>query len=104
MKANKDLHDFDTLLDETFGKVGTPERDSLEEKAQSFCVGQILFEARKQEKLTQAELARRVGTNKSYISKIENGYIEPSAGLFLRMLTALGLRFEVYRPLFSTAR
>ena len=28
-------------------------------------------------KMTQTELAQKIGTNKSYISKIENGTIEP---------------------------
>ena len=55
--------------------------------------------ARKREKVTQQELAQRVGTNKSYISRIENGSVEPGAGMFLRILSALGLRFEVSQPL-----
>ncbi len=44
--------------------------------------------ARKREKVTQQELAQRVGTNKSYISRIENGSVEPGAGMFLRILSA----------------
>lgn len=101
MKANNDLHDFNELLDQEFGQTGTPERDELEANAQAFCVGQIILDARKHEKMTQAELARRVGSNKTYISKIENGYVEPSASLFLRIISALGLRFEVTRPIFA---
>ena len=41
----------------------------------------------------------KVGTNKSYISRVENGSVEPGAGMFLRILSALGLRFEVSQPL-----
>jgi len=37
-----------------------------------FIVGEMLKEARREAKLTQAELAERSGTKKSYISKIEN--------------------------------
>lgn len=101
MNRNTELMDFDVLLDENFGKAGTSERDALEAGAQAFCVGQMILDARKGERMTQQELAQRVGTNKSYISKIENGYVEPSAGLFLRIINALGLRFEVSRPVFS---
>lgn len=101
MNRNTELMDFDILLDENFGKAGTSERDALEAGAQAFCVGQMILDARKGERMTQQELAQRVGTNKSYISKIENGYVEPSAGLFLRIINALGLRFEVSRPVFS---
>ena len=41
----------------------------------------------------------KVGTNKSYISRVENGSVESGAGMFLRILSALGLRFEVSQPL-----
>ncbi|MCM1489277.1 MAG: helix-turn-helix domain-containing protein [Muribaculum sp.] len=101
MQANNDLHSFDSLLDLTVGEIGTPKRDDLEQRAQSFCIGQMVLDARKQEKMTQAELARRVGTNKSYISNIEHGNIEPSASLFLRIISALGLRFEILKPSFT---
>lgn len=98
MKASNEIHDFDTLLDNTFGCRGTAERDELEASAQAFCVGQMILDARKQERMTQSELAQRIGSNKSYISKIENGYVEPSASLFLKIITALGLRFELVKP------
>ena len=57
------------------------------------------MEARKQEKMTQEALAKKIGTNKSYISKIENGLVDPSASLFLRILSALGLRFDIVKPI-----
>lgn len=98
MKASNDIHDFETLLDNTFGHRGTVERDELETNAQAFCVGQMIVDARKQEHMTQAELAQRIGSSKSYISKIENGYVDPSASLFLKIITALGLRFELVKP------
>ena len=50
-------------------------------------------------KMTQTELDQKIGTNKSYISKIENGTIEPGVGLFLRILDALGLRFDIVKPM-----
>lgn len=40
-------------------------------------------------KMTQTELARKIGMNKFYISKIENGAIEPEVELFLRILEAM---------------
>jgi DNA-binding XRE family transcriptional regulator len=65
----------------------------------AFFTGQIIEDARKKANITQEELAARIGTNKSYISRIENGSVEPGAGMFLRILSALGLRFEVSQPL-----
>ncbi len=87
------------MMDERFGKVGTPEREAFRKEAYAYCVGQIISDARKREKITQQELAQRIGSNKSYISRVENGSVEPGAGMFLRILGALGLNFEVTHPL-----
>lgn len=82
-----------------YGKVGTPEREEFRKEAYSYCVGQLISDARKQERLTQAELAEKVGTNKSYISRIEKGAIEPGVGLFFRIIDALGLKMEIVKPM-----
>lgn len=81
-------------------KEGTPERAQAEENAYSFYSGQILHDARKNAKVTQAELAKRTNTTKSYISKIENGVITPSVGAFYRIIGALGMRVEVVKPVY----
>lgn len=99
MQKNNNLHSFDAVMDAQFGAPGTPEREAFNRDAESYCIGQIILEARKSEKVTQETLAKQIGTNKSYISKIENGLVEPSASLFLRILSALGLRFDIVKPL-----
>ena len=48
---------------------------------------------------TQQELANRTGTSKSYISRVENGLIEPNAGMFLKIISSLGLRFDIVKPI-----
>ncbi len=97
---NHKIADFDEVLDARFGKEGTPERARAEEAAYSFYSGQILSEARREAKVTQEELARRMSTDKSYISKIEHGVIVPSVGVFYRIIAALGLRVEVVKPIY----
>ena len=73
-KRNKiEMFDVDAQLDAAFGKEGTPERRAAEERANAFFTGQIIEEARKNANITQAELAERIGTNKSYISRVETG-------------------------------
>jgi DNA-binding XRE family transcriptional regulator len=89
-KISKDIYDVDGLLDERFGKIGTPERAEAEEKAFAFYSGAVIEEARKKAKLTKAELARRIGADRSYITKIENGQIEPKVSTFYRIAAALG--------------
>ena len=92
---NHQLTNYDLVLDKKFGKEGTPERVKAEEEAYSFYSGQILLEARKEAKVTQKELAKRINSTTSYISKVENGVIVPSAGVFYRIVNALGMRVEV---------
>ena len=99
MQVNPDVGSMDAVLDILYGKVGTPEREEFRKEAYSYCVGQLISDARKQERMTQAELAEKVGTNKSYISRIEKGAIEPGVGLFFRIIDALGLKMEIVKPM-----
>ncbi|MEZ4890079.1 MAG: helix-turn-helix domain-containing protein [Crocinitomicaceae bacterium] len=69
----RNAKNFDELLDIKYGKIGTEKRDKFEEKAQYFVISEMLKEARKEANLTQEQLAERVGTKKSYISRLENG-------------------------------
>jgi ribosome-binding protein aMBF1 (putative translation factor) len=89
---------FDAILDEKYGKEGTAEREQFRREAYAYCVGQIISDARKREHVTQSDLAKMVGTDKSYISRIEHGLTEPGAGLFFRIIGALGLKVEIVRP------
>jgi DNA-binding XRE family transcriptional regulator len=75
METNKirNSKNFDELLDIKYGKIGTEKRDEFEEKAQYFVISEMLREARKEAKMTQEQLAIKVGTKKSYISRLENG-------------------------------
>ena len=59
-----------------YGKLGDSKRNEFEAKAKSFIVGEMIKEARKEAHLTQDELAKRTGTKKSYISRLENGKID----------------------------
>lgn len=64
---------FDELLEIKYGKVGTPVRDNYELKANYFVIMEILKNARKEAKITQQQLADKIGTQKIYISRLENG-------------------------------
>lgn len=94
--VNPDVHSFDDVMDSLLGAPGTAERTQFRREAYAYCVGTIIHDARKRDGITQQELARRVGAKKSYISRIETGSVEPSAGLFLSIIDALGL--SIMRP------
>ena len=74
--SNNRLGTLEELKDEHFGKRGTQKREELEEGYKTFKIGVILQEARLKKGMTQQELADKVGTTKSYISKIENNVKE----------------------------
>lgn len=96
---NHKITSYDSVLDDKFGKEGTPERNKANQEAREFYSSTILHNARKEARMTQAELAKRINSSKSYISRIENGLIEPSAGTFFHIIEALGMRVEIVRPL-----
>ncbi len=69
----RNAKNFEELLDIKYGKIGNKKRDEFEEKAQYFVISEMLKEARKEANMTQEQLADKVGTKKSYISRLENG-------------------------------
>jgi len=77
MKTKKNnITTFDEFKDKHYGKSGTAKRNELEAGYENFKIGVLLHEARLEKGLTQEELAAKVGTTKSYISKIENNVKE----------------------------
>lgn len=69
-----------TTLDEfkemNFGKPGSKERNELESNYDNFKIEALIYDTRLEFGMTQEELAEKVGTSKSYISKIENNLKE----------------------------
>ena len=62
MTNYKEITTFDELLDHEYGPIGNERRNEFEEKAQMFIISEMLKEARKEAKMTQGELADKVGT------------------------------------------
>jgi len=75
MKKNNTLT-LEQFKDKHYGRRGTAKRDELEAGYENFRIGALIYEARIEKGLTQEELAEKVGTTKSYISKIENNVKE----------------------------
>jgi HTH-type transcriptional regulator/antitoxin HipB len=73
MKTKKNnITTLDEILDKKYGKKGQPKREEWEQHFEAFRLGVLLEEARIKLGMTQEELAEKCGTNKSYISRIEN--------------------------------
>jgi ribosome-binding protein aMBF1 (putative translation factor) len=71
MKKNKSLT-LDQFKEKHYGKRGSAKREKLEKGYQEFKLGSLLYEARLEKGMTQEELAEKCGTNKAYISRVEN--------------------------------
>lgn len=98
MQEKMNVRSLDDMMDEMFGKVGSEERNAFRKEAEMYRIGQLIHHARKMEHVTQQQLADQAGITKSYVSRIERGQVEPSAGLFLRLINALGLSFDIVKP------
>ena len=72
MAAKSKTMTLEVFKEKHYGKKGTAKRDKLEEGYQQFKMGALIHEARIERGMTQEELAEKCGTNKSYISRIEN--------------------------------
>ncbi|MGP8215467.1 MAG: helix-turn-helix domain-containing protein [Bacteroidia bacterium] len=92
----KKTKSFDELLNIKYGKIGSKKRDAFEEKAQYFVISEMLKEARIEAHLTQEELADKVGTKKSYISRLENGKCDIQLSTLYRIFEeGLGRRISL---------
>ena len=87
MKTKKnDIQTLDQFKDKHYGKPGTTKRDKFEAGYENFKIGAMIQEARLEKGLTQEELAFKVGTTKSYISKIENNIKEARISTLQRII------------------
>jgi DNA-binding XRE family transcriptional regulator len=71
-KVSKNITTLDEILEDKYGKKGAKKRDKWEQDFEAFRLGVMLEEARTKLGMTQEQLADKCGTNKSYISRIEN--------------------------------
>ena len=65
------LIDAETVLTEKYGAPGSESRKAFDEKARAYYYGVILRDRRKELKMTQSELAKKIGKERSFISKVE---------------------------------
>jgi DNA-binding XRE family transcriptional regulator len=94
MKTLHDVTTFGELLDVKYGITGTKKRDEFESRSQSFMIGELLKETRRNARMTQEQLARKTGTKKSYISRVENGKIDIQLSTLYRIFE-LGLGRQI---------
>ncbi len=82
----KNTTDFEEILNNKFGEKGLSSRDKYDADSLAFRLGAMLKEARNEAMITQDELAKRTGTKKSYISRIERGQSDIQISTYYRLI------------------
>ncbi len=90
---------LDQMKDKFIGKEGTPERDAYELELKVEVLGEMIKKVRKERHLTQEELGKLVGVNKSQISKLERNTKNVTIATILKIFRALktNIKFTVER-------
>ncbi|WP_422132875.1 helix-turn-helix domain-containing protein [Endozoicomonas sp. ALD040] len=88
------MSDLDQYIQDR--KARDPEfSDGYDEDYESFKFGVLLKEARKEAGLTQLQLAQKLQTHKSAISRIENNSEDVKLSTLERFAAALGKKLEI---------
>lgn len=87
------------IVDEVWGKVGTPERDQMEiqlkEDLHAYYLGEAIKKARQAQHLTQEQLGERIGVQRAQISRLEKGKSVITLPTMSRVFKALGITSAV---------
>ena len=71
-------------------------KEAYDDLQPEFAIVQAIIDARVKKKITQQELARRMGTGQAVISRLENANASPSLALIKRLAEALDLKVEIH--------
>ena len=89
----KDMTTFDEYLNE---QMKDPEfRREYEALEPEFALYEMLIEARVKKGFTQEQLAKKMGTKQSAISRFESGRVSPRWDFILKLTQALGARIKI---------
>ncbi len=93
--AQMKLTPLSDVVDEVWGKEGTPKRDEMEARLKaevnSYYLGEAIRKTRLAQKLTQEELGERIGVQRAQISRLEKGRTPISLQTMSRVFQALGV-------------
>ena len=81
------------MLDEKYGVHCTNTRNEFDEQSIAWFYGNMLKERRKELKMTQREVAEKIGREQSYIARVERGKADIQLSSFFRIAAILGIQF-----------
>ncbi len=96
MSEKEKTSDAVRILDKTFVKGSRRRRRAIDKEKKNIEIAQQIYNLRTQAKLTQKELAEKVGTTQSAICRLENAdYGRQSLRMLERIAEAMHCRVEV---------
>ena len=91
----KNLTPIEDLIAADIGPIGSSQRNQFEMECDAFIIGEQLKEERLRAGLTQEQLADRIGTKKSFISRVEKGYADIQLSTLVKLFRGLGRQISV---------
>lgn len=88
-KKTMKMMTLNQLKDQDIGEVGTEERDKYEFDLRMELLGKMIKTVRKERKLTQEQLGKLIGVQKSQISKLERNTKNVTIETILKVFKAL---------------
>jgi ribosome-binding protein aMBF1 (putative translation factor) len=94
-RIRRELPTANDYLDNKYGKQGTPKREEFSKRANAYYYGELIKEKRKEKQLTQLQLAVKIGKERAYIAKIEQGKTDLQMSNFTQIINALGCSLQI---------
>jgi len=97
MKKKIKQYNLDQIKDEFIGTIGTKKRDQYEYDLQMDVIGELIKRARQERNMSQEELGKLIGVQKSQISRLENHTGNITLTTIIKVFQALRakLKFEL---------
>ena len=96
------IYTLDQVQDQLIGTVGTPNRDRFEYELQMDLISKAIRETRKERNLTQEELGKLIGVQKSQISRLESNASNATIDTLMRVFAALKAKVKLQIELSET--
>ena len=92
MEKVSKLSTANDMLDEKYGEFGTESRAEFDAKALAWYYGNLIRDRRQDLKLTQREVAEKIGREQAYIARVEKGKTDLQLSSFFRIASVLGIQ------------
>jgi HTH-type transcriptional regulator / antitoxin HipB len=89
------IYTLDEVQDELIGEIGTPNRDKFEYELKMDLIGKAIKETRRERNLTQEELGKLIGVQKSQISRLESNASNATIDTLMRVFNALHAKVKL---------